>query len=227
MDQEWTEILADYKKAKFALWCPKGCNQWSRDEETGYYYMWKAYHAAKSATIKDHLIYARILVMMSHERRNVTEYTRLGKYVQPALEEYRRAVQSGQNPTQKELERIQWEYDFLSYQIAREQAPYDEQEKLISGYEKLIKFGIHDSKPIFFAHTEDQATLKLQYYSEIATFLFRGVDSIHIDVDPLSDYILDFYCYRCFHDKNRITFDIGFYKIICTEVLVESVETVK
>ena len=39
MNEEWTEILSDYNKAKNALWCPKGKGNWHREEELGRYYI--------------------------------------------------------------------------------------------------------------------------------------------------------------------------------------------
>ena len=104
MDEKWKQIHADYKKAKFALWCPKHCNGWTRDGETGHYYMWKAYHQARTTEPKDHLIYARILSMMASESRGKEfDYDRYHKYVKPAADAYHLAVRAGQNPSDKEL----------------------------------------------------------------------------------------------------------------------------
>ena len=68
MNEIWRQILADFNKAKHALWCPKHCNGWTRDGETGHYYMWKAYHQARTTEPKDYLIYARILSMMASDK---------------------------------------------------------------------------------------------------------------------------------------------------------------
>lgn len=225
MNCEWTQIHEDYKKAKLALWCPKHVDKWSRDEETGYYYMWKAYQEARSAETKDHLLYARILVMMSHERRfRIDDYVLFHKYVGPALDEYRQAIADGQRPTEKELGNAQWEYDALFYQESRADAPYDEQIQAIRGHEKLSEFFFYESQVISFSHSEHNAKLTLQYRSAIATFSFDDVYEIQINADPAVVWVTEFCCYPCFEDKSRIRFDIGDYKITCKAVCVESVE---
>lgn len=125
------------RKAKSALWCPeKPCN-WRRDEDTGYYYMWKAYHQAREAEPKDSLLFARILAMIADESRSICDNDRYRKYVKPSMDAYELAMQNGQEPTEKELEKIRFSADSLSYTLEREHAPYDEQMKFIVGYEKL------------------------------------------------------------------------------------------
>ena len=225
MDNIWAEIREDYKKAKYALWFQKRRDGWHRDEATGYYHMCKAYHEAKNSVTKDHLLYGRILMMMSDERRyKITEYERFREYIRPAMDEYRLAVENGQHPTEKEMERIQWEYDFLSWQETCTNAPYEEQVKLIQGYENLGEFSFFDSQVILFQHSEHQAKLKLRYDSLIAAFVFDDVCDIHIDADPAVTWITEFCCYPCFHDKTMITFDTESYCIKCRKISLESIE---
>ena len=225
MDDTWTRICEDYNKAKSALWYSKHMEHWSRDVEKGYYYMWKAYQEAKKAITKDHLTYARILAMVSSESRyHFNEYERLHKYVIPALDEYRRAVESGQHPTEKELKIIQREYDALFYQESCVNAPFEEQIKNIHGYEKLEKFGFYDSQLIAFQHSEHQAELKLQLDSMIVTLVFDDVYEIFINADPAVIWITEFSCYSYFYDKSMIIFDIGDYRIKCKSISVKSVE---
>lgn len=227
MNNEWETIWEDYKKARFVLWCPKHCNDWWRDEETGYYYMWKAYYTAKNAETKENLVYARVLAMMASELSfKIHDYERLHKYIEPALKYYRLAENSEHKPSHKEVEIVQRDYDYLTYRFACEDMPYDEQVKLIDGYEKLSKFGFHDSKVIFFEHNENTARMKLQYDSMIVTFIFNDVWDIKIDTDIGITWINDFYCYRQFWDRNKFVFDIGFYKIYCSRIAVESIEIV-
>lgn len=57
----WDTIISDYKEARHCLWCPKNANNWHREENRGYYYLWKAYHFAEEASKKRPLWYARIL----------------------------------------------------------------------------------------------------------------------------------------------------------------------
>ena len=170
MNEEWTEILSDYNKAKNALWSPKGKGNWHREEELGRYYMWKAYHRACAAEPKDYLLYARILAMMADESRiSVFDYDRYHKYVKPSAEAYAIAEKSGQIPTEKELEKIRFLDDSISYVLACENAPYEDQVKWIKGYEQIGDFGFHDSKPVWFEHTEQTARLKLKYDDMMVT----------------------------------------------------------
>lgn len=229
MNHEWEGIQSDYNKAKNALWSPqKPQGDWHRDRETGHYYMWKAHHRASEAEPKNELLYARILAMMASEHRfRVDDYALYHKYVKPSLDAYHRAIGTGQHPTEKELASIQLDADLLSYEIECREAPYEEHIRHLQGYEKLERFGIYDSKPLWFEHSEHHARLKLQYCELTATFLFEDVDGIHIDTDPVSDWITEFSCYPCFHNKDLFTFDIGFYRILCSEIIVESVEAVE
>lgn len=225
MNHEWEEILSAYNKAKDALWCPKSKGHWHREEEIGHYYMWKAYHKACETEPKDYLLFARILAMMADESRfSVLDYERYNKYIKPAAEAYTLAEKAGQHPTEKELKKIRFTADSLAYVIERENAPYEEQFKFIHGYEQLDNFGFHDSKPVWFEQTEDSARLKLKYYDMTVTFFFEGIVDIHVDGDPLTNWIQDFYCYPCLHNKELFTFDIGYYKIMCSSISVENIE---
>lgn len=225
MSDIWEEIRKDYTKAKNALWCPKHANGWIREEEKGRYHMWKAYHLACETEPKDFLLFARILSMMADENRNeYSEYDRYKKFVKPAEEAYRKAQEEGQRPTEKELENILFYAESLSYKFGCEDAPYEEHIKHIQGSELLETFEFHDSKPIWFEQSEQSARLKLKYDSIIATFLFEGLIDIYVEGDPLSTWISDFYCYPCFHNKDLLTFDLGYYKIICSSISVEKIE---
>lgn len=45
-----------------------------------------------------------------------------------------------------------------------------------------------------------------------------------MNVDPLQSWITDFDCYPCFHNKDLLTFDIGYYKIVCSKISVEDIQ---
>jgi hypothetical protein len=225
MNSEWEEIRSDYNKAKEALWCPRGQKNWHREEEIGRYYMWKAYHSACEAEPKDQLLYARILAMMADESRiSTSDYKRYHKFIKPAAEAYALAEKAGQHPTDRERENIRLSAESLAYTLACRDASYEEQIRCIKGYEKLDDFGFHDSKPVGFEHTEKTARLKLKYDATTVTFLFEDIFDIHIDTDPLVDWVTEFCCYRSFYDRKRIVFDVGYYKIVCSAVTVERVE---
>lgn len=222
---EWEEILSDYNKAKDALWCPEGNGNWHRDEEFGHYHMWNAYYKACKTEPKNYLLFARILAMMADEHSvSVSDYDRYHKYVKPSIEAYALAEEAGQHPTEKELDKIRFSADSLAYELNSENAPYEEQIKLITGYEQLDDFGFHDSKPVWFEHTEQTARLQLKYDDITVTFLFEGIFDIHVDGDPVTNWIMDFYCYPCFHNKELLTFDVGYYKIVCSSISVEKID---
>lgn len=222
---DWEEILSDYNKAKDALWCPEGNGNWHRDEEFGHYHMWNAYYKACKTEPKNYLLFARILAMMADEHSvSVSDYDRYHKYVKPSIEAYALAEEAGQHPTEKELDKIRFSADSLAYELNSENAPYEEQIKLITGYEQLDDFGFHDSKPVWFEHTEQTARLQLKYDDITVTFLFEGIFDIHVDGDPVTNWIMDFYCYPCFHNKELLTFDVGYYKIVCSSISVEKID---
>lgn len=225
MKDIWEEIRSDYQNAKDALWCPKKCASWRREEQRGYYYMWKAYHQACEAEPKDELLYARILRMMADECRSENQFALYRKYIKPSVEAYERAVNNGQHPSEKELDWIRYKAESIAYTIQQYEAPYDEQIKNIKDYELLNGFCFHDSEPIEFWYSGEQARLKLRHGDTVATFCFGGVENLEVfGTDSMTDYIMDFYCYPCFHNQSLVAFDIGYYKIVCSSVCVQSVE---
>lgn len=231
MNEIWRQIFADYNKAKHALWCPKHSNGWSRDEETGHYYMWKAYHLARITEPKDYLIYARILSMMASESRiGVLEYERYHKYVKPAADAYHLAVKAGQRPSDKELEYSYFEADKLEYILNRRDEPDEEQIRNISGYELLSNFQFHDSRFVSFEQTDHNAILKLNFNGCVATFLFEDVETVTSYYHCDNRWVYSFYCYPTFNpDGNDIgvVFDIEIYRIVCAKVTVVSCENEK
>lgn len=225
MSDIWSEIRSDYDKARAALWSPKGADLWQREEETGRYYLWKAYHRACEVEPKDELLFARILAMMAYESQiTVFEYELYHKFVKPSLEAYERAMKAGQRPTEKELERIRFDADSFAYVLAQKNLPYEEQIRHIKGYEQLADFEFHDSKPVCFRHTDYSAQLKLVNGDIVVSLLFENLIDINVYGDPLTNWVEEFYCYPCFHNKDVLTFDIENYKIICSSISVEVVE---
>ena len=226
MPTSWNEIRSDYEKAKSALWCPEGAAGWHRDEGTGWYYMWKAFHEASAQEGKDQLLYARILAMMASECRIRTQdYDRYHRYVKPALDAYILAEQAGQQPGKEEMQRIRFEAESLAYELERQDLPFEEQIKPITGHENLNDFSFHDSKPVRFEQFEESARLSLQYGDVTATFLFEGVLEVHVESDPRTNWIGDFSCYPCFPNNRILTFDVGYYRIICERISVECVRS--
>ena len=58
---------------------------------------------AVNSEVKEDLLYARILMMMDHETRNISVYDRYHKYIQPAFEAYKRAGYSAEDETNVEV----------------------------------------------------------------------------------------------------------------------------
>ena len=224
MNETWLAILEDFKVAKYALRCPKHCEHWWRDEDKGYYYLWKAYYTALNAVEKEPLLFARILMMMGDEQNsNQSGYSRLHRYYLPAKEQYQIAIERGLQPTEKELAHMRFYIDSLSYQFEQENKPYTEQVSYIKGHEVLSDFSFHDSKVMAFSHDENSATMKLNN-TKTLVLRFEEVDSIEISTDPLCNWINDFYCYPTKNKKEKHVFDIGFYRIICSRIVVSTYE---
>ena len=225
MNDEWKTILEDYNKAKEALWGSQKSGYWSREEDTGLYHLWKAYYHAISSSEKEPLLYARILCMMAGESRDYySEYDKYHKYIKPALDSYNMAIKMGLNPTEKELEQIRCSEALMSYNLKCREKPYEDHISLIEGYELLDEFEFHDSKPVMFSHTEDAARLILKYGDLYVTFLFEDVIDIYAAGDPITNYIMDFYCYPAYNDNKLLIFDVDFYRILCRSVKVEEIK---
>ena len=119
-------------------------------------------------------------------------YDRYHKYVRPSFEAYERAIAAGQKPTTKELDMVRWAEGKLAYELSTGDVPFEEQIKLISGYEKLGDFQFHDSQPVWFEQGSGAARLDLFDGSKVATFTFDGVSELDIHCDPDENFIFEF-----------------------------------
>lgn len=225
MDAVWTEIVEEYKTARHCLWCPKHSGNWSRDENKGYYHLWRAYHLASSAETMHPLWYARVLFMMASEQRyKQSDYIILNSYLRPCMAAYAEATQNGDMPSDDEYENAKYLYDYYSHQEANTGSSVETTERAYSYIEGLnleLNFSFHDSKVLGFSHDCDSAKLYLQYGETLITLLFEEVYEIKVSsVDPEATWILDFDCYPTFHNAQLLIFDIGFYKIQCRKISV-------
>lgn len=224
----WEHIEEEYKSARACLVCPRHQSNWSRNEDTGMYHLYCAYQMARTSITKQHLLYARILSLMSWENRNISEYEKLHKFLKPALDEYGKALEEdGPKPFDKELEGIRQTVAELTYLCERTSNSKEEINRaygLLEGHELLDDFEFHDSKPVYFEHTSDRALLKLNYGGIIATFEFTGLYDIEINGDPKCNWIPDFYCYHSYWKSSCLVFDIGYYKVYCEHIRVATVE---
>ena len=228
MNDNWKEILESYNKAWTFLKGPRGVTEWSRDEENGRYHLWCAYHKAQLMKEKDPLLYARILSLMASEAGiQYSDYTIFNKYIKESYKYYKIANETNEKPTEKEFERIEYLYNYNKHEIESTNKDYEEQVKNIIGYEKLDNFNFHDSKVIWYEHSEKYARIKLDYNNMVVTFYFEEIIEIKINTEPYSDWVFDFYCYRPYHNKELVIFDIGLYKIMCKKILVEKIENIK
>jgi len=226
MNEKWKAIQEDYEKARFYLYPQKGKGYWARNDQKGHYYMWKAYHFACEEEQKEDLVYARILSLMARESRiRESDYDCYHRYIKPAKEAYDRSVESDKKPSDREIERCNNYYNDLKYRLEQHKVPYEDILKCISGSEKLDDFEFHDSKPVWFEHTEEHARLKLRNYDTEVTFLFEELYDVSINTDPMTDWVYDIECYPLYGCDDRFCFDIGFYTIVCSKISVESVVT--
>lgn len=221
----WKEIISDYCKARKCFWGPRHGGGWYRNEEDGYYYLWKAYHEAKAAEEKDPLWYGRILYLMASEHRyKFSNLEILKKFAAPAVEQFHLCTPESGLPTEKELECAEDLYSWLKYEDENQEgALYPEQIKLIEGHEMLNDFWFHDSKPIRFEHDEKNAKLWLDYCGTIAELQFEDVCEIDVKIDPTCTWIFEFYLYRDCYRHDLLTFNIDYYRIKSKKVKVLSV----
>jgi len=221
---KWLEIKDDYETAKFCLWCPKNVVTWKRNEELGYYHLWKAYYSAQQEEEKQNLLYARILIMMADEdsKHRFDNYTRFHRYIAPAKEAYERAIKNNEITPDKEYNELIKKYNYLKYMLALEDGS-EESYSLIAGLNDIEDFCFHDAKPKRFVLNGDGAELVIEYYDLAVRLIFKGIFDIQISTDPICDYINEFYCYKHFVIPERIVFDIGFYKIVCEEITAERI----
>ena len=229
MNKAWEEINDHYCKAKEALFGHdrKDGTGWCRDEDAGYYHMWNAYYKALKAEDKDHLLYGKILMMLHHQTMwTSSEYEHFHKYVKPAYEQYQKAIEAGEKITDKELESIRKSHDYLNYYLEKHGDFDPEWFKLMDGYEKIPElFSFHDSKVMDFCFNLDTARMVLELDHEIqVTLEFEVIWDIKVQTDPAADWIQEFYCYRDYYIKDRVVFDIGFYRIVCDKIIVEDVK---
>ena len=217
----WKKSEEDYKIARYCLCCPKHSNNWHRDEDKGMYHLWNAYYAAIQAETKEHLLYARILMLMANQQ-HIDDYTCFRKYIAPAKEAYEKAIESeGNKPAEKELKEVNWLYESLEYKLKKTEdteEAYIDACKLIEGLTSIKDFYFHDSKPIYFEHTEKNAKLKLDLNGKVVLLIFEELIDIEINGDPLCNWINDFYCYKEFYYDTTLRFDIGHYKITCKKI---------
>lgn len=223
-NSKWNEIKVDYETARNCLWCPREAVEWRREEDKGFYHLWKAYYAAIQETEKQHLLYARILIMMEREDRNsyYNHYTRFHKYVEPAMEAYNKAISNNEQISEKEYQELTRTYNYLKYMLKMEDGS-EESYAMIPGLNEIEEFGFHDSKPTRFEHVGNKAELDIDYNGVKARIKFGCIFDIRVDCDPVTDWINEFYCYRDFYIPERIVFDIGFYKIVCEEISAEKI----
>ena len=224
MDLEvWKQILEDYETAKICLWGPENVKNWKRNEDKGFYHMWKSYYTALEQEEKRPLLYARILVMMAHIRRYmVSNYDCFHKYIEPAMKAYNEAIKLGENVPTQELESIKRDFESLEDELKKEDE-IEEGYALINGLNEINNFQFHDSKPIYFEHNEKEASLELDYDGNIVRFKFSGIYEIEINGDPTCNWINNFYCYHWWYNKEIIYFDVGYYRIKCSRIFAEKV----
>ncbi len=221
----WDEIIDEYKLARNCLWCPKHSGDWCREENEGYYHLWRAYHLATSCGIKQPLWYARILYMMASEHQyKQSDYVILNTYLKPCMEAYAKAEEMNEAVSSKEKETAEQLYKLYLHNQTHTRSTEENYAAAYSRIEGLpsdTEFQFHDSRVLDFTHDTSSARLTLQYEKITITLLFEDVDEIKVSADELDIiWISEFYCYPSFYSETRIIFDIGFYRIVCGKIKV-------
>ena len=220
----WQKIADNYRTAKDCLWCPRHAGVWMRQDDKGRYHLWQAYYEAMTSEKKeDPLLYARILMMMSHENYNYSDYDRFHKFIAPAKDAYEDARASGQTVSDKELEEVNRYYDSLRYVLKKTENTKEQitdAYSCVEGLNDIEEFCFHDSKPVHFEHQDNRALLKLDYDGLCVTFEFTGLMDVQVDGDPTCNWINDFYCYPLFWNPKYYYFDVGYYRITCEHIKV-------
>ena len=222
----WHQILEDYHIAKHCFYDCHHEQGWRRDEETGLFHLWRAYHAATMAKEKQNLLFARVLMMMSRENHCVCNYTKFHRYVSPAMEAYKLALADENQPTQEELDYAQRCFDRLVYELdatSNSSEQYERAYLLIEGLNQIPDFQFHDSKPVRFEHSNTEATLELCWSETTVQIQFKGVFEIYVSCDPLCNFVNDFYCYRDFDRPHLLIFDICEYRILCEKIIATKI----
>ena len=233
--EKWNYIKDEYEKAKACLWCPKYCHEWSRNDDDGYYHLWNAYHEARNAEAKDHLVYGRILYMMLTELDNnfdvSTTSGKFHKFAAPMKREYDLAVNENRFIPEQEFNNITSRYRVLK---SNSESRTDSEEEylygisLIENNELLGDFQFHDSQIIYFQIEGKRCVLKLDYYGYVVTFEFLGVMGYKVDMPDIPcDYIYEFWC-KDFKDQcdgsRYIFYDLGFMNVCCRSVRIIDVD---
>lgn len=218
--EHWAEIIDDCKKARRCLYGSKHSDEWFREENRGHYYLLKAYLAAKESEEKDHIWYARILLMMARESKYTqSNYDILHLYLKPCMEAYHEAVSSNFHISPDEVKAASDEYERCLYAYNCYVRGEDEAYLLIEGLSADDGFQFHDSKVISFSHDMNHACLILEYEGIKKEFEFTGICEINVNCSDFeSNWIFDCYCYRPWHTQKLICFDTESYKIICKKI---------
>lgn len=182
--EHWEQIISDYKVAWGCLVCPDNCDEWTRDENNGLFYLLKAYLAAADEPEKEHLWYARILKQMAYPGHfNLSDYERFYKYIEPSMAEYE--LVDNPEKYEKEINAARQEYNHMKsqmdYKISDDKC-YDRYLSLIDNAELLDEKGVwfHDGKVISFRHDDNTAVLKFEYDTQVVTIEFNDVLDIRI-----------------------------------------------
>ena len=213
----WNKIEFHYNQATKYLWIQKNDSNWHKDIEKGLWHLLTAYKMTTESEEKKHLLYARILIMIYEEFRNLhyNESQLFTKYVKPALEHYNLSrTEDKEEPTEKEFNKAKQHYERLKFLLEstdeNQEESYENFISLIENNEVLEDFNFYDSMLLSFEFDKDSAILTLDYYGLVRSFKFDNIYKIEIDTDPVSDHINTFCCYKELYFENRIVFDIGF-----------------
>ena len=211
---------------------PEGQNSdsyWWRDELHGLQYLLLAYNEAVKQEEKNHLLFARILMLMYRDYRGASEYEQLKLFLAPAIKEYELAVEENNKlHIEKEVEFAHGVYGYLKNIIDHRrgtQETYEKALKLIDGWNDSIaeKLWFHDAYIEDFhivrnGHDNASADMVLRQLDNKFVLHFENVVELKSNVDMYQNYIFDMYCY---HQGDYICFDVELFTILCDKVSVK------
>ena len=226
-DESSVKIKSDSRVTEW--WDVNTRSYWQKDELHGLQYLLLAYNEAVKQEEKNHLLFARILMLMYRDYRGVGEYEQLKLFLAPAIGEYELAVkEDGKLHIEKEIEFARGVHDYVKNGVdhrKNSQEVYNEALKLIDGWNDSLaeKLWFHDAYIEDFhivKNGHDNASADMVLRQEDNKFLlhFDNVVDLKSDVDLWQNYIFDMHCYR---QGDYLCFDVELFTILCDKVSVK------
>lgn len=229
----WKEIKELYDEAAFCLFNSRKDDIWSRQETKGLYLLWTVYYHAKRLPKegRDHLTYARILVLMNRENRNKSNAEQYREYLKPAIEAYDAARLEGKKVNSKEYEWVKDSMELSHYDLMH--SIYTEENgiatcKNMENGEKLLEteFNHCHGKIVYFSYTETEVEIHMYYTGYLAKFRCLDLWRVSVDSDPVAEWEMEIFCYPLY-GGGGYKFEGTTFSVVAERIIVESVEPAK